>query len=294
MFRLIKYNKISPASGLNLFMVIAFIGQILITALPAVSQAEPLDWAFATAGAKAVFSQISGRMGYNQQAGGNGTLNDLRLDLGLPGDNRTFEIDLTVRPLEHHLLRVFGRFPEVYNGSNVTSRELRTQNLPVYPPGTLLYSEMRTAMFGFGYDLDLMIGPRWYGGIHGELRYIDLKIKIANNLSGQDNVMQLDETTPCLGAHMTTRLPFGLDFVLPSSRFGGFARMTYGITPNFLNYMDMKMGLSLLGGKLSAPVIFDAQVGYEHESIFHNQENTSGRVLELKRDGIFVSLDIAY
>lgn len=282
-------SRICRMSGPIAIIIVGFFMMLV----PAKLHCEPLDWAFATVSGKAIFSSISGRMGWNQQIFGLGTLNDLRSDLGLPADNRTFEIDLTVRPLEHHLLRVFGRLPEFYSATNILPRTLVSRT-NTYPIGTQINSDMRTAMFGFGYDLDLMIGPRWFGGLQGELRYIDLKLHMGNGISQQDDTIQVDEMLPCLGAHMATRFPFGLPFFMPGSRFGTTARMTYGITPNYLNYMDLKIGGTLLGGKINAPILLEAQAGYEHESFFHNQENASGRSVELKRDGVYVSLEVAY
>ncbi len=274
-------------------IVMALMLGLAIVAWPRWAASEPLDCGFATFGAKAFFSQIHGRMGFNQANGLNGTFNDLQNDLGLPTDNQTFEFDASIRPLEHHLLRLFGRIPELYAGSTLAPRELRTRNT-VYPPGSPISSEFRTATFGFGYDLDLMIGPRWYGGLQGELRYIDLKLSMSNASSGHEDTITVDEAVPCLGAHMASRLPFGLGCVLPGSRLGATARMTFGITPNYLNYMDLMVGGSFLFGQVCFPVILESKFGYQHESFFHNQENASGRSVEVKRDGIFFSLELAY
>ncbi len=274
-------------------MVMALMLGLVIVGLPRGAASEPLDWCFATLGAKAFFSQIHGRMGFNQANGFNGTFNDLQNDLGLPTDNQTFEFDASLRPLEHHLLRLFGRIPELYKGSTLAPRELRTRNT-IYPPGSPISSEFRTATFGFGYDLDLMIGPSWYGGLQGELRYIDLKLSLSNASSGHEDTITVDETVPCLGAHMASRFPFGLGCALPGSRLGAMARMTFGITPNYLNYMDLMVGGTFLVGQVSYPVILESKFGYQHESFFHNQENASGRSVEVKRDGIFFSLELAY
>jgi hypothetical protein len=37
-----------------------------------------------------------------------------------------------------------------------------------------------------------------------------------------------------------------------------------------------------------------AKVGVEHESVFHDAANRNGRVFELKRNGILISLDGAF
>ncbi len=260
---------------------------------PSETLAEPLDYCFATMGFKAIGSRMHGRMGFKQQIVSDGTLNDLQQDLGLPRDTRTFEVDLSLRPLEHHVVRLFGRFPEYYAGSTVTPRELRTRNT-VYPAGTLISSNMRTAQYGVGYDLDFLIGPRWFGGLNLDLRYIDFKVRMGNAASGEEDTIAIDEATPCFGAHLTTRFPFGLGPVLPGSRLGGYTRMSFGIMPNYLNYSDLSAGLALLVGPLTLPVELEARFGYQHESIFQSQENTSSRVLEFKRDGLFFSLDLAY
>jgi hypothetical protein len=289
-----NYNPTARASEVRATTVVAalILGLVLV-ALPRDAASEPLDWGFATFGAKGFFSQIHGRMGFNQANGFSGTFNDLQNDLGLPTDNQTIEFDASVRPLEHHLLRLFGRIPEYYTGKTAAPRELRTRNT-VYPAGSPISSEFRTATFGFGYDLDLMIGPRWYGGLQAELRYIDLKLSLSNAASAHEDTIAVDETVPCLGAHMASRFPFGLGFALPASRLGAMARMTFGITPNYLNYMDLMVGGTFLAGARTSPVILEGKCGYQHESFFHNQELASGRSVEIKRDGLFVSLELAY
>jgi hypothetical protein len=74
---------------------------------------------------------------------------------------------------------------------------------------------------------------------------------------------------------------------------GGFARITYGVTPNFLNHVDLSTGLCLGMGSIGS-VLLEAKVGYELESFYHNQENLLGRSLELKREGIVFSLEAAF
>ncbi len=147
-------------------------------------------------------------------------------------------------------------------------------------------------MYSFGYDLDLLIGPRWYGGFNGELRYVHLKLRLRNSTSGLEDTMSLDELTPCLGAHVRTVFPRFLNAFIPGVTIGGFTRMSYSIFPNYFNYVDILAGGAFT---LNSPwTLLDLKVAYEHESFFHNQENFSGRSLELKRDGISVSLDLAF
>ncbi len=76
---------------------------IILLGFPCLSQAEPLDYdPFAAGGPQFFFSRIEGRMGFNQDVGDNGTLNDLQTDLGLPTDNQTYRVLTSIRPLEHH------------------------------------------------------------------------------------------------------------------------------------------------------------------------------------------------
>lgn len=285
-----------------LLVTLLFLALTLVSALiPPDSEAEPLEYdSFATLGIKAYYSWINGRMGFEQENGGIGTLNDFQADLGLPLENMTFEIDMAVRPLEHHVLRVYGRLPELYTGDNILTRELRTRLISlnpitphVYPVGSLVKSQLRTGMFGFGYDLDLIVGPRWYGGLNGDLRYVYLQVRLKNATSGLEDTMTLSEMTPCLGAHTQFRLPAPGGSLYDGSSLGGFARLTYGITPNFFNYVDFSVGAAFT----ARPTYFcalEAKIGYEHESFFSNQENVIGRSIELKRDGVFVSLDLLF
>ena len=52
---------------------------------------------------------------------------------------------------------------------------------------------------------------------------------------------------------------------------GGYARITYGMTPNFLNHVDLATGVCLGTGSVGS-VIVEGKVGYELESFYHNQE----------------------
>jgi hypothetical protein len=246
---------------------------------------------FASSGFGVYFCHIEGRIGFEQQTLGLGTMNDLINDLGLPGDNRAFRILMSFRPLEHHGLRLYGSLPERYKGSRIAPRDLVTRN-GVYPAGTPIVSEMRTAQFGFGYDLDFLVAPRLSGGLHGDLRYLDYRVAMGRANGNFDDSINIDEVMPCIGAHVSTRLPLG-----PASEgragVGGYARITYAITPNYLNYSNISVGISLdfsLGGRL----VVEGRAGYEHETVFHDQENISGRVLELKRNGIQGEMEVAF
>lgn len=267
-----------------------------------------------TLGFEGFFSSIEGRMGFDQQNAGYGTLNDLREDLGLPWDNISYRVVASIRPLQHHMLRMYGSVPESYLGQTLLKRELRTTRYPaaitggttvtndqtiVYSPGTLIKSQMRTGMFGFGYDLDFLLWPNWIGGFNGDIRYLDLKIKMSGTgvvkpsndpiLYDTVDTIAVDELVPCLGAHSEVVFPLNMGCG-SSSTAGAFSRLTYGITPNYLNYVDVAMGLTLNMAP-SCRFILNARVGYEHESIFHDAQNRNGRVMELKRDGIMFRVE---
>ncbi len=272
-----------------------------------------------TLGYEGFFSSIDGRMGFDQQNAGYGTLNDLREDLGLPWDNISYRIVASIRPLQHHLLRMYGSVPETYQGQTLLTRELRTTRYPAgitnnqvtndrtitFRAGDPIKSEMKTAMFGFGYDLDFLLWPNWIGGLNGDLRYIDLRMKITgtgyvvptdpNNpgatiiLPNTSDTIAVDELVPCLGAHSEVVFPFNFGCGSGSSA-GAFGRMTYGVTPNYVNYVDLQMGLTL---NLAPSCRFklNTKFGYEHESIFHDAQNRNGRVMELKRNGIMFRVE---
>jgi len=259
--------------------------------VPALSTAESLEYlGFATLGIEGLVSRLEGRMGFARQGGGVGTLNDFSSDLGLPTENFTLGFSFSARPLEHHLLRLYGTIPETYKGGNTLSRQLRT-DINTYPAGTEISSQLRYAMFGFGYDLDFLVGPRWFAGLHGDLRYVDLRVRIRGPGTGSEDTITLNEMTPCIGAHVQTRnaVPFATTQDLG---LGGFARMTYGVTPNFLNYYDMAVGLCLSAQNWSRLVFMDLKVGYGLEAL--TQQNISGRDLELRRDGVFFAIQAAY
>ena len=259
--------------------------------LPVRSAAESLDFSgFATLGAAGLVSRLEGRMGFAREAGGVGTLNDFTSDLGLPAENFTIGILFSVRPLEHHVLRLYGTVPETYNGGNTLSRQLRTQN-NIYPAGTPVQSQLRYMTFGFGYDLDFLVGPRIFAGIHGDLKYIDLRVRLRGPGTGLEDTITLNELTPCLGAHVQTRNLVSLARA-NSLGLGGFARITYGMTPNYLNYYEMAVGACLSAQNLNNLVFVELKAGYGLEAL--TQQNISGRDLEMRRDGVFFAVQAAY
>jgi hypothetical protein len=261
---------------------------LLLMTISAPSGAEPLEYnGFATLKFEAFFSRIEGRMGLAQNIAENGSVIDFINDMGLPADNRTFRILMSVRPLEHHLLRVYGSIPELYSGGTILQRTLQTKSF-TYPAGTPVQSQLNVGTLGFGYDLDFLVGPRWFGGMHGDLKFINLRATLSAGALRQDDTISLNELVPCLGAHVQTRIPW-----TKRVNVGGYARITYGMTPNFLNHVDLSTGLCLGMGSIGS-VLVEAKVGYEVESFYHNQENLLGRQLELKREGIVFSLEAAY
>ncbi len=301
---------------------------ILLLVVPSLTFGEPLEYSPRwSLGFETVLSTIEGHMGFDQQNAGYGTLNDLKADLGLPNDNRRFKIQGSVRPLEHHLLRAFGSIPEAYTGSNNINKDIRLTRLPntntlaavqatdlvvTVPMGSLVHSEMKYASFGMGYDLDFLVAPRWAAGMTGELRYLDLKLKMwgenARNASIEnppqpptdpsfidgivgryENVINIDELFPCVGGQANAALPIGMNG-MSGLNIGGFTKMVYGLSPNYLNYVDISMGLSLWTGPRSRMQLM-AKVGIEHESVFHDAQIRNGRVFELKRNGLLFSLD---
>lgn len=261
---------------------------VLLMTIPVLSTAEPLEYnGFASLRFEAFFSRIEGRMGLAQNVLENGTLIDFVNDMGLPTDNRTFRLFASVRPLEHHLLRAYGSFPELYRGGTILQRTLLTKSF-TYPAGTAVQSQLNVGTFGFGYDLDFLVGPRWFGGMQGDLKFINLRSTISAGELQQDDTISLNELVPCLGAHVQTRIPW-----TPRVNVGGFGRITYGMTPNFLNHVELSTGFCLGMGSVGS-MLLEAKVGYEVESFYFNQENLLGRSLELKREGIVFSLEAAF
>jgi hypothetical protein len=278
-------------------------------------------------GTEFMYSFIDGQMGFDQTPTGFGTLNDLRSDLGLPQDNQTFRVYATMRPLEHHMLRVFGSVPELYQAEIRPQKELRITELPgatgttttnttnnrviVFPVGSIVKSQMRTAQFGFGYDLDFVKGPGHAAGLQGELRYIDLRVSLADpdalafpppgggdtgtNIGYQSNIISLDELVPCLGAHAQAVLPFGFSHMFPELTLGGYTRMSFGLYPGYVNYVDIQAGLQLnSGSKCGSRRFLVAKFGLEHESILHDGAARAGRVMELKREGLTCALEAVF
>jgi hypothetical protein len=270
------------------FAVLAML--LALLTLPEHSAAEPLEYnPFATLGVEARWGRLDGRLGFAQENGGVGTLNDFMTDLGLPRNNLTWGLQATARPLEHHLVRVFGYLPETYKGGTTLNRSLVTRNF-TYAAGTSILSEYKTAQFGFGYDLDLLIGPRWYGGMHGNIRHMLVQLRMGNAASGKEDTFSIAETVPCLGVHMQTRNTFEWGPGRGIVNVGGFARMDFSMTPNFMNYFELSAGVAL-GFRVGMLGIVETKLGYHYESYYHDQELTAGKILELKRDAILFSLE---
>jgi len=314
------FNRRRPRSWTRIHVVatLAFLSVfVLVTPLP--SLAEPLEYSPRwSLGFESTLSTIEGCMGFDQQNAGYGTLNDLKVDLGLPNDNQRFRIQGSVRPLEHHVLSIFGTIPEKYVGANILRKDLRLTRLPntssgqtpvqatdlvvKIPIGNYVHSEMRYASFGMGYDLDFLVAPRWSAGIKGELRYLDVRLKLwapnatdsatTANIGPVEDFINIDELFPCVGGQGTAALPLGMNG-MSGLNIGGFTKMVYGLSPNYLNYVDIALGLSLWTAPTSRFQLM-AKVGVEHESVFHDAANRNGRVFELKRNGILISLDGAF
>ncbi len=260
----------------------------LFVTLPAPSVAEPLEYnGFATLKFEPFFSRIEGRMGTAQGVGQTGTVIDFLNDMGLPGDNRTFKISGSIRPLEHHLVRVYGTIPELYRGGTILQRSLQTKSF-TYPAGSAVQSQLNIGTFGFGYDLDFLVGPRWFGGMNGDLKFVRLESTIRSGALQQEDTISIDELVPCIGAHGQTRMPLNRRV-----NVGGFARITYGVTPNYLNYIDLSTGICVDMGPVGS-LLVEGKIGYELESFYFNQENLLGRQLELQRDGLVFSLEAAF
>jgi hypothetical protein len=285
---------------------------MVVAALVPPCQAEPLDWnGFTTVGAELFINRMDGSMGFERQQGGTGTWNHFQEDLGLPAQTWQMRLNVSVRPLEHHLVRMYGCIPETYKGSNVLTRDLVTKNY-IYNQGTAVQSEARVGMLGFGYDLDFVVGPRWWAGLNGDLRYLDYRVRFGgtgipiilsttfpapsppvNNDSvntGVTDTVAITEVTPCIGAHFQTRIPV-LDQRFPRLGVGIFGRMTYGMTPNFLNYYDLSTGATISLASAGLP-FFDAKLAYELEGA--QQQNIEGKDLDYQRAGFLASLQVAF
>jgi hypothetical protein len=278
--------KTSPSRAVATFIM------ILLASLAIADQsiAVPLEYnPYASIGLIASFTKLGGRFGFAQDNGDVGTLNDVISDLGLPSSNMTWGLEVTARPLEHHLVRIFGFLPEDYKGGQTLNRTLVTRNF-TYAPGTAITSEFQTSLFGFGYDLDFLVGPRWYGGLQGDLRYIRLLLRMGTAASGNEDTLSIDEMVPCIGAHFQTRNNFEFGRGLGIMNLGGFVRMNYSMTPNYLSYVDITAGLCV-GFRFCGVASVDSKIGYHYESFYHDQELNTGKILELRRDGIMFSLE---
>lgn len=270
--------------------VLALVSLLLVlAAFPSASIGDPLDWnGFGAVGLEVWLTSVDGRMGFARETGGTGTLNDFKDDLGLPSGNATFRLLASLRPLEHHLVRIYGTVPETYKGEKLLERQLRTRN-NVYEPNTVVKSETRYGMFGFGYDLDLLVGPRWFGGLHGDLRYLDFRARMKSDTSGLEDIATVNEVTACIGAHGQSRLPVQ-NQRLPGLGIGVFGRMTYGMTPNFLNYYDITTGVAVT--VMPRGFALDLKAGFALEGL--SQENISGKDLEFQREGLMFSVQAAF
>ncbi|MGO8881675.1 MAG: hypothetical protein ACLPVO_14240 [Desulfomonilaceae bacterium] len=333
-----KLNFIRICYRSRIRFLIALASVFALTLGQGIAGADSLDFlAPWSIGSEFMYSWMWGTMSYDQASCcGFGTTNQLRDDLGLPQDNQTYRVYATVRPLEHHMLRVFGSVPELYQSQNVLQKDLRLTQLPgttvsattttntvlVFPAGSLVKSEMKTAQFGFGYDLDFLTGPGHAAGMQGELRYIDLRLSISDGTATQVppspfngiNLTNppyngtwgtsigyqyynttLDELVPTLGAHAQAVLPFGFGNMFPDLTLGGYTRMNFGLWPNYLNYVDIQAGLQLNSGqKCGTRRFLIAKFGVEHESILHDGQIRTGRALELKRDGLTCALEAVF
>ena len=326
-------TQISRRSSLRTLIALASI--FALTLVNGTSIADPLEFlAPWSVGSEFMYSWMWGTMGYDQANYGFGTINELRSDLGLPQENQTYRVYATVRPLEHHMLRVFGNVPELYKSQHILQKDLRLTQLPglpgvagtnttnsrsvVFPAGTMVKSELQTAQFGFGYDLDFLVGPGHAAGMQGELRYIDLRLTVSDGnarshpsgtgaaaippscLEGDNICYQyyntsLDELVPTLGAHAQAVLPFGFGKIFPDLTLGGYTRMNFGLWPNYLNYVGIQAGLQLNSGqKCGSRRFLIAKFGVEHESILHDGQIRTGRMLEFKRDGLTCALEAVF
>lgn len=279
-----------PKRRSSLFMGMLVALAVILIALPTECRSDSLDWSgFATAGLEVWLTRMEGRIGFEREPGATGTLNDFTEDLGLPAGNTTFRLLIGARPLEHHLVRLYGSVPEFYRAEKGLERQLRTKN-NIYNPGTVVRSESRYGMYGFGYDLDFLVGPRWFGGLNGDIRYLDYRVRLSAPGTGNEDTATLSEVTPCVGAHVQGRLPV-IDQRFPSLGLGIFGRMTYGMTPNFINYNDITVGVSFT----LAPwgyVALDLKAGYALESL--SEQNVNGRDLEFERAGLMFSVQAAF
>ncbi len=69
--------------------------------------------------------------------------------------------------------------------------------------------------------------------------------------------------------------------------------MVYGVTPNFLNHVDISVGASVELRTSIGPVV-SARVGYEHEVFMYTQELVAGKIFEFDRNGVSFSIAGAF
>lgn len=258
--------------------------------VPKMAYAEALEGeGFIAVGAEGFVSWMDGRMGFERDVGLVGTLNDFRDDLGLSTRNQTLRLEASARPLEHHVLRIYGSLPERYTGETILKRQLvtRTQTIPA---GTLVSSQLRTAQVGMGYDLDFLLSRRFQAGLNGDMKFLSFYVRFNAPESGAENTLAVDEFIPCIGGHAQTFVRPSLMLWPRSLSLGGYGRLTYGINPNYLNYFDVKLGVT--GACIALDTVINVKVGYQLEG--WSQLNVAGRDLEFKREGIFVGLAAAY
>jgi hypothetical protein len=106
---------------------------------------------------------------------------------------------------------------------------------------------------------------------------------------GFEDTLTVDEALPCFGAHSESRfLKFGNGWCSYLS-VGTNARLTISVTPQIINYVDVKLGLNI-GIKLPKLPVIETTLGFEHESFMYNQIPLTGEVLESKRNGIVFSV----
>jgi hypothetical protein len=90
-------------------------------------------------------------------------------------------------------------------------------------------------------------------------------------------------------------LPFGFGSMLPDLTLGGYTRMNFGIWPNYLNYVDIQAGIQLnTGSRCGSRRFLIAKFGVEHQSLLHDGQFRTGRMLELKRDGLTCALEAVF
>ncbi len=236
---------------------------------------------------------INGRVGFDRRTGGVGTLNDLVEELGLPEQQISWRAGMSVRPLAHHRVRVYGTIPDRYIGHKALTRELRTRN-GIFPVGTIVGSEMEWAQFGVGYDLDFLLAPTYTTGLSIDMKYHHARVRLLGPGLGLEDTITVDEAIPCLGAHTSTRFFKFTDG--PFRWFGGIglhADILFSMTPEYVNSFDMRAGL-VAHFKFPWLPLMVTKAAYEHESLHMTHQASSGNVLQLKRNGVVFSLELVF